>query len=207
MRARLGLCLVVAALASAGAGLAAQPPYRVNAVPGYGISLSLPVPWKAVDSAHVLTAAQAAALDRDNPELAGALSEISKPNSPIKFFAFDPMTRLAFATNVNVVVVPIPGRVSFDTYAKALVGEVTGLSTVSRLSSKRVKLPAGQAVRVSYRIRFVAGGKTRQAATLQYAFLRNGTQSVVFTYTTLPELQTLYSRVFAASASSIRFGR
>jgi hypothetical protein len=206
VRARIGLCLVIAAFVSTATGLAAQRAYRVHTISGYGISLSLPSAWKALDSKHVLTPAQLQQLEQENPELAGALSAMTKPNPPVKFFAFDPVTRQDFATNVNVVVVPLASKVTFDRYAKAIASEIGSLSSVSNVSVSRVKLPAGRAVRISYRVRFTTGGKTRQTATLQYGFLPNAMYSVVFTYTTLPQLQSRYAPVFASSAKSIRFG-
>ena len=107
---------------------------------------------------------------------------------------------------MNVVVVSIGSGITFDAYAKALAAEISSLSSASNMVVSRVTLPAGPAVRVSYRLRFTRGGTTRQTSTLQYGFLRNGAQSVVFTYTTLPQLQPVYAAVFATSASSIRFG-
>jgi hypothetical protein len=206
VRTAISLCLILAALAGTASGLAAQRAYRVHTIPGHGIRLSLPSAWKALDSKHVLTPAQLKQLERDNSELARPLSAMSKPNSPVKFFAFDPVARQTFATNVNVVVVPIASTISFGRYAKAIVSEIRSLSSVSHVAVSRVRLPAGRSVRVSYRLRFTSGGKTHQAATLQYGFLRSGRQSVVFTYTTLPQLQSIYAPVFASSAKSIRFG-
>ena len=104
-----------------------------------------------------------------------------------------------------MVVVTLSQALSFDTFAKALSSEIRNVSSVSSLTVTRIPLPAGPAVRLSYRLRFTSVGQTRQTATLQYGFLRNGIQSVVFTYTTLPQLQKLYARVFAASPASIRF--
>jgi len=202
-RALLLFALVPALIVSAVALGVAQT-YRVHTVAGYGISLSLPSSWKAVDSRHLLTRAQLQATAKDNPELVGALAAISNPNSPVKFFAFDPLATGNFATNANVVVIPIPRAISFDAFQKALVAELTGLSTVSGLKVTRTTLPAGRAVRASYRLRIATGGRSFQTATLQYGFLR-GSRGYVVTYTTLPSLQSLYANVFATSAASIRF--
>jgi hypothetical protein len=204
VRALLALSCVAVALTAVAHGAATPGGYRTHTVPGYGISLSLPSSWRAVDSHHVLTAAQVQALAKDNPELVGALSAIRNRSSPIKFFAFDPIPTRRFATNVNVVVEPVAVKIGFDDYAKALVAELSSLSSISGLRATRTRLPAGEAVRVSYRLRFRANGRTFTTATLQYAFLR-AMRSIVFTYTTLPELQPLYASVFARSATSIAF--
>ena len=92
MRAPTSLCLVLAVLAVSGSALAAQRAFHVHGVPGYGISLSLPSGWRTVDSKHVLSPAQLQELEQENPELAGPLSAMSRPSSPVKFFAFDPAT-------------------------------------------------------------------------------------------------------------------
>jgi hypothetical protein len=204
VQARIVLSLVAAALALAPAADPAGGS-RTYAVPGTAIRLSLPAPWKVVDAAHVLGSAEIAKLEQENPELGPALAAANQPTSPVKFFAFDPLTHRQFATNANVIVAPIPAGLTFDTYASALAAEIGTLSSVSRLVTSRVTLPAGRALRLSYRLRFTAGNRTIQVATLQYAFL-HGAQGVVFTYTTLPQLQQAYAASFAASARSIRLG-
>jgi hypothetical protein len=192
----------MAALALAGGAVASA--YRTFPVRAAGATFVLPADWKSVDATHVLTPAQVTSLSKDNPELAGPLSEVTKPNSSVKFFAFDPLARSGFHTNANVVVVSIGQKVDFATYAEALQHEIGGLTSVSNLSARRVQLRAGEAVRLSYSIRFVTHGKVGHTATLQYAFLRGGTKSVVFTYTTLRPPGG-YAAVFDVSARSIRF--
>jgi hypothetical protein len=205
VQARILLAVVVSALAGSAPGVAAERSSHVYTVPGQRIEVALPSSWKVVDAKHVLTSAQLLALEQENPELGSALSAISQPGSPVKFFAFDPVTRHQFATNVNVVVSPIGQKINFDLYASALASEIRSLSSVSQLKSARVTLPGGPAVRLSYRLDFTVRGKRIQVATLQYGFLRGGTRSVVFTYTTLPQLQSRYAALFSASASSISF--
>ena len=205
MQARVLLSVVLVALAGSSQGVAAQRSSHVYTVPGYRIRVALPSSWKVVDAEHVLTSTRLQALEQENPELGGALSTMSRPGSPVKFFAFDPVTRRRFATNVNVVVAPIGSKITFDTYTTGLAGAIRGLSLASQLKTTRVTLPGGPALRLSYRLHVTVRGKSLEVATLQYGFLRGGTQGVVFTYTTLPQLQSRYAALFSASASSISF--
>jgi hypothetical protein len=201
VQARVLLAILAAALAASPAHASALT--RVYTIPGYGIRVALPSPWKAIDANHLLSGVQLQELERDNPELAGALSLMAKPGSPIKLFAYDPNRRKLFATNLNVVVTSVPASIGFAAYASALEQQIRMLSSVSRVNVSQVALPGGRAVRLSYRLRFVVAGKPLLIATLQYAFLHAG-QSVVFTYTTLPQLQPTYASTFTASARSIR---
>jgi hypothetical protein len=178
--------------------------YRPHRVPGYGISLLLPSSWKALDWRDVLTDAELKALARDNPDLVGSIAAMQQPNSPVKFFAFDPTPARGFATNANVVVLPVSAKVTFERYASLLTSEVSSLKGVSRLRVARARLPAGASVRLSYRLRFRSAGRTLTVSTLQYAFQRPS-RSVVVTFTTLPGLEALYTPVFSTSARSIRF--
>jgi hypothetical protein len=206
VQARILIAAALAALAGSAPGVAAERSSHVYTVPGQRIKVALPSSWRAVDAKHVLTSAQLQALERENPELGSALSAMTQPGSPVKFFAFDPVARQQFATNLNVVVSPIGQKINFDLYASALASEIHSLSSVSQLKTTRVTLPGGPAVRLSYRLDFTVRGKRIQVATLQYGFLRGGgTQSVVFTYTTLPQLQSRYAALFSASVSSISF--
>ena len=116
--------------------------YRTYTVPAAGVSFQLPASWKVIDAKHVLTSAQVATLSKDNPELAGPLSEVNKPNSAVKFFGFDPAIAGGFATNVNIVAVAIGQTVDFATYAQALAREISGLSSVCRETDLAARRPA-----------------------------------------------------------------
>ena len=143
-------------------------------------------------------------LAKENPELAGSLAAMAQASSPIKFFAFDPHVANRFASNVNVVVVPLRTRPTFSQYEQALVDEVRGVSSASGLSYYIVQLPGGQAVRLSYRLSVTVKGRKILVLALQYGFLHRG-RSVVITYSTVPASARFYSAVFATSARSIRF--
>ena len=203
MRGRL-VILVTTALVAAGTGSTSVDALHTYSIPGYGISVGLPSTWKSVNYRQILKPGVLQALARDNPDLAGSFAAMAQPNSPIKFFAYDPQVANGFATNVNLVVVPLRARLSFLEYSRRLVSELRSVSSVSGLHSTTVHLPAGQAARVSYRLDVTVRSRKITVLTLQYAFLRGG-RSVVFTYTTLPASSRFYKGVFATSAQSIRF--
>lgn len=196
--AAAGLAVAVAATALVGQAVAAEK-FKRHAVRGQGVSLAVPASWKAVDAS--LSAAALRELERQNPKLAPYIKQLSGPNSPAKFLAFDPALRSGFATNVNVVAVAIP-NVSFAQYRQALVAEIRSI-TGSTPKNKVVSIGGQAALRLDYRLRLTLGN-TVTVQTLQYAFQRPG-RSVVVTYTTIPSLKSRYASTFARSAASIRF--
>jgi uncharacterized membrane protein YfcA len=193
------LALVSVAGALAGTAAGAQR-FERHVVPAQGLSLAVPAPWVVVDSRLPKEVVQR--LSRENPRLAPFLSGLSQPGSPITFIALDPVVRSGFATNVNVVVVPLSGSLTFAQYQQALVSE---LRTVGAKNMQKSVVTIGgvRAARLSYRFQLRLG-KTFTVQTLQYAFLRSG-RSVVVTYTTLPSHAARYEPTFKRSAASIRF--
>jgi hypothetical protein len=196
--------VAVTATVAAGTGSAARTAFHRHAIPGYGTSISLPASWKTVDYRQILEPGELERFARENPDLAGSFAAMAKPSSPIKLFAYDPQVANGFATNANVVIVSLRGPISFSEYARQLVGELGTLRSVSQLHWGTVRLPAGRAVRVTYRLTINVHGRTVSVQTLQYALLP-GRRSVVVTYSTLPASARFYTTVFATSARSIRF--
>jgi hypothetical protein len=199
---RIVLALLLGALAAsivATAGAADR--FKRHTVRGQGVSLAVPASWVAVDAA--LPAAAVERLRRENPKLAPYLAQLSGPSSPAKFLALDPAVQNGFATNVNVVVAPIPS-VPFDVYRAALVQEIRSIVGSAKIDHRRVTIAGARGLRLSYPLRITVG-RTYTVSTLQYAFPRPG-KNVVVTYTTLPRLKSRYAPTFARSAASIRFG-
>jgi hypothetical protein len=198
---RLSIALVAVVVgASLVATAGAADRYKRHAVPGQGVSLSVPASWVAVSAS--LPDAAIDRLRRDNPKLAPYLGQLTGPNSAAKFLALDPAVRNGFATNVNVVVAPIP-EVSFDVFRAAIVREIQGIVGSVKVDHRPVTIAGVRGVRISYPFRITVG-RTYTVATLQYAFPRPG-KSVVVTYTTLPRSKARYSSTFSRSAASIRF--
>jgi hypothetical protein len=202
---RRGLAfLSVAALFATGVSSGAVATQRTYSIPGYGISLGLPSTWKSVNYREILKPGVLQAFAHDNPDLAGSFAVMAQPNSPIKFFAYDPQVANRFATNANVVVIPIGARLSVAQFRRRLASALSTVSSVSQLRSSTVRLRAGPAARLTYHLRVTVGSRSITVQTLQYGFLHAG-RSIVFTYTTLPTTQRFYAGVFATSAQSIRF--
>jgi hypothetical protein len=198
---RLAVAVVAAVVGvSLVATAAAAERFKRHAVPGQGLSLAVPATWVAVDAS--LPDAAIERLRRDNPKLAPYLGQLTGPNSAAKFLALDPAVRDGFATNVNVVVAPIPS-VPFDVYRTAIVREIQGIVGSTKVDHRPVTIDGVRGVRISYPFRITVG-RTYTVSTLQYAFPRPG-NSVVVTYTTLPRSKARYASTFARSAASIRF--
>jgi hypothetical protein len=195
------LALVSAAAVLAGSAVGAQR-FKHHTVPAQGMSLSVPAAWVVVDSR--LPKDVVDQLSRENPKLAPFLSGLSRPGSPIKFIALDPAVRGGFATNVNVVNVPLSASLTFTQYQNALAGELRSVGA-KNLRKSLVTIGGVRAVRLSYRFQLTLGA-TYSVQTLQYAFLRSG-RSLVVTYTTLPSQNARYVQTFKQSAESIRFSR
>lgn len=198
-RVLLALALGVVTLSLVGSAIAAER-FKRHAIPGQGMSLAVPAPWVAVDA--TLPRTTIARLGRENPKLAPFLGQLSGPGSAAKFLALDPALKDEFATNVNVVVVPIPS-VTFDQFRTAIVSEIQGIVGSATVDHRAVTIGGARAVRLAYRFR-IRVGRTFTVSTLQYAFPRPG-RSVVVTYTTLPRFVSVYAPTFARSAASIRF--
>jgi len=202
VRRPLALSLLAAAVLTGVA--AAAPPVR-HPVPGQPISLSTPAGWKAVSPKDVLTPGYLQKLRRENPALAEVVSALAQPSSPTKLIVVDPQVRQGFASNVNVVVERIPTGTTLKQYADAAIAGVRSLKGISGLRRATVRLPAGPAEHVTYRLTFAANGKQLTVVIEQYAFVHG--PAFVVTYSTLPSLRAHYAPIFADSARSIRFAR
>jgi hypothetical protein len=204
MRQVTALAIVVAlALSAAATGARAIRTTR-HSVPTAGVSLATPSPWRAVDSTAVLSSPAMQKLLAENPALSALLRGVTSTGSSVKFLAFDPKVTGRFATNVNVVVTPVPTGVTFAALVAAAPAElqhVPGLA--SKITTSTVRLPIGPAVKASYRLAIVNGGKRQIVQTLQYIFLRPGL-SIVVTCSTTPSQRARRAATFAAIAASIR---
>ena len=206
MRA-LPLLLVAFLLAGCGLGGESAPePSGSDGLNRYEISsgrfsIGVPETWHATASTQM----QKASFKRfanQNPAFAAYADVVGKKNSPFKFFAYDPVVRKRFATNLNVIVTPVPAGVTSEKYKRSALAEAKAIAN-SRLHSSEVDLPAGKALRIEYRARFLLNGGRKAVATTQYALLLDS-KSYVLTYTTLPALRRDYAHLFEQSAESFQ---
>jgi hypothetical protein len=164
-------------------------------------SIGVPETWHATTSTRMQKASFKRFADQ-NPAFAAYARVLGKKNSPFKLFAYDPVVRKRFATNLNVVVTPVRLSVTPEKYERSVLAEAKQIA-VSKLDSSEVALPAGKAVRIEYRARFVINGRKKAISTTQYALLLDKT-SYVLTYTTLPALRAEYADLFKLSAESFQ---
>lgn len=169
-------------------------------------SLGVPKSWTAITREELRETGAVERFARDNPTVAPMLRGVLKAGSPVKFFALDPAVEQGFVTNVNVVVQDVPDDMELPDLARTSVSDLRALGVVRDLKTAVTSLPAGQALKMTYRMQLRYGTTTRSVATLQYAFIDDGTSYIV-TYSTLPDLERQYASAFADSARSFRVGR
>jgi len=202
------LLLTVATLALLAMPAGAQPDATWVRHHGQGFSVALPQSWAdhSRDRARLLR--EVRRLAGDEPQLAAMMDSVlygASSNIAVKMIAFDlapSSLRAGFATNLNVVT----ERTTLP-LAVWRQGALRMLNTmdfvVQPIWWRMVKLPAGKAVRLTYKTRYNVRGKRIVAALTQYAIMGNG-GAYVFTYTTLPRLAARYRETFDRSARSLR---
>ena len=204
------VALVVAAGGLAGCGGGDEEPASDGAgtkrheVSAHGFSIALPSDWRSVAPEDVLSGDELRKLQDENPQISRFIEAMKSEDSPIKYFAFDPDVAQEFATNLNVIVFPLGREVSFDELRESTLAEVEALPTLTtEVTDARVELPAGDAVRLTFRQQFDAGNGRQEVSTTQYA-LAAGETAYVLTFTTLPGEETAYREIFVAAAESFR---
>ena len=177
----------------------------VYEVPDTELSLGVPKTWTAVTRRELAETGAIERFARENPAFEPFLQNLARPDSSVKFVALDPTVRDGFVTNVNVVVQDVPRGIELDELGRSSTAELEGLGVVHRLETHAVTLPAGEALKMTYRMELRYGSSTRSVATLQYALIEDG-KSYVVTYSTLPGLEREYAGAFADSAQSLQLG-
>lgn len=175
---------------------------------GEGFSVALPSSWiDEKDRGRLIREIRRIAAD--DPELASIMESLSNAregNIAVKLIAFDlAKTSLAtgFATNLNIL--RERSSVPLAVWRQSALEQLNRARFVIQpIWWQNVNLPAGKAVRFTYRARFGnVGGKQLHASLTQYALMHNGS-AYVLTYTTLPKLAKAYRATFDRSARSLR---
>ncbi|MBA3432578.1 MAG: hypothetical protein H0U08_00625 [Actinobacteria bacterium] len=201
--------VVAALLVSLVAGLvstASASTTTRRSIPGAGASIVIPTAWSVLDRRTVTSSVAFKRFIDENPSLRPFVAQMAGANSAIKLMAFDLDLSQGFATNINVVLSGPAPRLSLTQIAAIYRRELEArLSTiVGPVATSAVTLPAGKAVRASYKVRFVNQGRRLTVQTLQYLVL-GGDKSLVVTFSTLPAQASRRNGTFAAIARSLRF--
>ena len=213
MRRILAVLLLVAFAAGCGSGsegakpatdvetAAASPQtpagFTVRRVRAQRFAIAVPKAWPSIDASTALSGAAVKQFAQENPAAAGAVEALSRPNSPMKLVAVDP-SATGFATNVNVLVSPIPAGTPFSTWTKAEAAQVQALHP-THVSQGPVQLEPGKGYRLAYRAKLMIRGRPRELAIHQYMVKRDG-RLYVITYTTSAEDEARWAQTFNRSA-------
>ena len=178
--------------------------WKLYSVSAEGFAIALPPNWDKVDLK--LSSADAAAAFKDNPAFVKFLQGIQL-NKYIKFFGVDHQTLTGdFATNVNVVSVPVPDSATLDQVVTAELASYTRLQISP--THQRVQLSAGDAEQVDYTLtpNTASGGKVLTAVK-QYILLRLGARPTEFvvTLTTKDDQASSYDVTFGKIANAFRY--
>ena len=169
-----------------------------------GFTIAVPESWRTISADEFADGGKWETFVNETPPLAPYTQAFQGPDSLLKFVAVDPNGQDGFATNLTVIVEELPAGATLEGYEQASISQLEALSNlVGAIDRQRVELPAGPAVRASYRLKLVTSGKTRTVSILQYALVDEG-RAFILTYTTLPARATAYEDPFARSAQSFR---
>lgn len=195
---RIALVAVVA-LALGGAAHAAsvpplQPPkptvpdgYRVHRLTEAGFAVAFPAGWQLLERRDAAWPGAAQTLARFDRTLAPYLAALAVPDSPLKLFGFD---RRRPAARVTVLV----SRGTGAHWARGALRAVRALPGVRGLSSRRLRIAAGDALLLRY--------DQGRVATLQL-FVPRGGQILTLTLTAPTAAARGYDALFLAVARTL----
>ena len=202
------LLLTVATLTLLAMPAGAQPGATWVRHQGEGFSVELPSSWADQSRDRRRLVREVRRLAADDPEVAAMMDNLLQgagSNVAVKMIAFDlarSSLRTGFATNLNVV--REQTTLPLAAWRDAALRQLNTMAfVVQPIWWRMVKLPAGKAVKLTYRARFSVRGKRLDTALTQYALMNAGA-AIVVTYTTLPRLVAKYRPMFERSARSLR---
>jgi hypothetical protein len=169
------------------------PGFTVRAVAEPAFSIALPKSWRSFDSSSKASTTDIAVL---NQRLRAELQVLGRPDSPIKLVGVAPTARGTFLTNMNVLQTRVPKSLGFDDLSRNEATQIRLATHAKNLRQTEAPLPAGRALRLTYRAR-------TGAAVHQY-FVRHGVFLYILTYTTSPATAARYAKIFDLSAHTFQ---
>lgn len=195
----LGIVAFVTGCGGGGSEPSASGEWTRHDIRDSNASIALPAEWKALEDFDAQTISD---FTKENEKFAPYVEPLLR-NDVFKLFALDPDVEEAFATNLNVIVAPVP--LALRDWVARENASTQRVAVPGSLRTKFVRTPAGEAARVSWRLELNSGGEQKTVRSLQYMFQDEGSGYVV-TFSTLPSLATKYEPTFKKSAESFRIG-
>ena len=192
---RLTLGLLVLVLAGCGANshaeVAVPPGFTLRTVDEPAFSIALPKEWRSFDKdSH-------ASDDGDlGPRLRAGLRALEGSNAPIKLIGLARVRGVAFVPNMNVIQTRVPEDLTFEQFADREARQLRAAAGVRDLSQRELRLPAGRALRLTYR--------TRTNMVLQQYYVLHRPFLYVLTYTRPPAGESRYAKIFDLSAHTFQ---
>ena len=187
--------------------------WTLASVKNEGFAIGLPPGWVKFDLSQNDIQSGFSEMQQANPSLASSLSGemASMAAQGIKLFAVDKYGNFAstgFATNLNVIKLPLPGDVSLDELSQKAVDEIKQqlhTDTPIQFFKNRMDLNSGEALRLQYTINInkPTGGSLDVSFT-QYLAVADGSYYVV-TFTTTDNEFPTYASAFDKSAKTLTF--
>jgi hypothetical protein len=201
VRRAILISLATVAFVTACGGGGSEPPasgeWTRHDIRDSNATIALPAEWKVLDDFDAETISD---FTEENEKFAPYVEPLIR-NDVFKLFALDPDIEEAFATNLNVIVAPVP--VSLRDWVARENASTRRLAVPGSLRTSYIRTPAGEAARISWLLELNSGGEKRTVRSLQYMFQDAG-RGYVLTFSTLPSLATKYDATFRKSAESFR---
>ena len=195
----LGLVTFVTGCGGGGSEPSASGEWTRHDIRDSNATVALPKEWKVLEDFDEQTISD---FTKENEQFAPYVEPLLR-NDVFKLFALDPDIEEAFATNLNVIVAPVP--VSLRDWVARENASTRRVAVPGSLRTSYVNTPEGKAARVSWQLELNSGGEKKTVNSLQYMFQKDGA-GYVLTYSTLPSLATRYEPTFKKSAESFRPG-
>lgn len=189
------LCLLI--LAGCGSSPAPKTPagFTVRTVEEPRFAIALPKRWRSFD-------ASSTARDKDlavqDARVRAELDVLGRADSPLQLIGLAPAESGSFLTNMNVVQTQVPASLTFEQLSRNEARQIQLAAHVREMRQSETKLPAGRALRLSYR--------APSGAVVRQYFVRHGKSLYILTYTTSPTAAPRFRKAFELSAHTFQVG-